>query len=319
MEEANLQSYPSGTSIKASVSAMTHCTRTFPWEIQKTVNPDFLSIAPGGMCSATYTISVTKLTGVYGAYIDGQVCVTNCGHVSTQNLSIIAYVTKPPSTTVIASTTVDLSQKPVLVPGASFCYDYHIDIPGGSVSPGHNYKVVSNVTITNYTGHMGTPFGPNPSQTKKMPSTPTLINDTINVDDDNGMCFEFSATGCQDYDKTFSCEDAGTNMNIAQIRETGQTSAAQVVVDCIRPPVVSETVCVQAGITITPCVTTGDIETFCIGDPQIGNCPGTLVDECTISVCRNVCVQIPLTFSARVDEVSNQIVCGTPQMGACTK
>ena len=83
------------------------------------------------------------------------------------------------------------------------------------------------------------------------------------------------------------------------------------------PAIVNETVCVQADVTITPSVVVGTIESFCVGEPVIGACPGTPVAECTFTVSQNICVQIPLTFSAVAAAVPTGIVCGEPAVGGC--
>ena len=83
------------------------------------------------------------------------------------------------------------------------------------------------------------------------------------------------------------------------------------------PVIVHETVCVQAEVTITPQVVPGIIESFCVGEPMIGPCPGTPVEECTFTVSQSICVQIPLTFSAAATAEPTGIVCGTPDVGPC--
>lgn len=83
------------------------------------------------------------------------------------------------------------------------------------------------------------------------------------------------------------------------------------------PATVHEAVCVQATITITPDVTVGEIESFCVGGPVIGACPGTPEMECTFTVSQNICVQVPLNFSANATAVPSGIVCGTPSVGTC--
>ena len=66
-----------------------------------------------------------------------------------------------------------------------------------------------------------------------IPSSPTLINDSINVDDTNGGSWPFSASGSVTYDRTFTCdEDAGEHLNTATIRQTGQSDDAKVTVTC---------------------------------------------------------------------------------------
>lgn len=83
------------------------------------------------------------------------------------------------------------------------------------------------------------------------------------------------------------------------------------------PALVHETVCVQAEVTITPAVTVGEIESFCVGGPIIGTCPGTPTNSCSFTVSQNICVQVPLVFSANATAEPTGMVCGTPAVGAC--
>lgn len=80
---------------------------------------------------------------------------------------------------------------------------------------------------------------------------------------------------------------------------------------------VHENVCVQATVTITPEVTSGPSTSFCLGNPIIGSCEGTLRSSCIFTVSQNICVQIPLTFSATAEAVANGIVCGETDIGEC--
>ncbi len=84
--------------------------------------------------------------------VRGQICVTNTGKYPTENLSGVN------SIQVIGqnqgnyiSTTVDLSQKPVLHPNESYCYPYEVAF---EVIPEKNvqYKSLASITITNYVG-----------------------------------------------------------------------------------------------------------------------------------------------------------------------
>ncbi len=81
--------------------------------------------------------------------------------------------------------------------------------------------------------------------------------------------------------------------------------------------VVHESVCVQGTVTITPNVVSGPSRSFCIGNPVIGRCQGELEPNCTFTVSQNICVQIPLTFSAVATAVPNGVVCGTPRPTPC--
>jgi hypothetical protein len=80
---------------------------------------------------------------------------------------------------------------------------------------------------------------------------------------------------------------------------------------------VHETVCVQGTVTITPSVTSGESTSFCIGNPIIGRCIGELQESCSFTVSQNICVQIPLTFSATASAVEDGIVCSDPDIGPC--
>lgn len=107
------------------------------------------------------------------------------------------------------------------------------------------------------------------------------------------------------------CKDAETNVNSITAQQADSP------VEC--PTIVHETVCVQADVTISPEVTVGTIETFCVGGPVIGKCPGTPSpsNSCTFTVSQNICVQVPLVFSASATATPSGIVCGTPLVGAC--
>jgi hypothetical protein len=221
----------SGTTLSATVDCNFHWDKTFHWTIDKAVSPASLDMFRGDSGSVQYTITVTKDNGTENAWVDGYVHVENGGSVATENLAIFIRVTMPPSTATIASGSVDVSGMPVLAAGASHDYFYSIAI--GSPQAGDTYKVTADVTITNHSGHLGTPFGPSPSCTGIMPASPTLINDSINVDDTNGGSWSFNASGSTSYEKTFTCDgDKGTHNNTATIRETGQSDGASVTVNC---------------------------------------------------------------------------------------
>lgn len=88
-------------------------------------------------------------------------------------------------------------------------------------------------------------------------------------------------------------------------------------IDC--SAITHETVCVQAQVTITPEVFVGDIQSFCVNNPVIGSCSGlkSPKDACSFIVSQNICVQIPLTFSASATARLAGIVCGIPSVGPC--
>lgn len=80
---------------------------------------------------------------------------------------------------------------------------------------------------------------------------------------------------------------------------------------------VHERVCVQGTVTITPDVRCGPSRSFCMDEPIIGTCLEDLMPYCEFTVSQNICVQIPLTFSATASAVPDGLVCGTEEMGPC--
>ena len=218
-----------GTTLFADVTAEID-NDAFTWTIDKSVTPASLVICNGSADTAHYTISITKSANST-AFIYGLVTVTNDGDFATEGLAIKVNLRKPPSTVIIASDTLDLSSNPVLDPGETGKYAYSMPIPG-TIIVGDTYKVTANVTILNHSGHIGTPFGPKPSDTAIVP--PQVNNDTIHVTDDNHIVHqEFTDSGTVSFDVQYKCPDnAGTNTNTAVIDETGESASAFVNVSC---------------------------------------------------------------------------------------
>ncbi|MDP4152776.1 MAG: hypothetical protein Q8865_04940 [Bacillota bacterium] len=104
-------------------------------------------------------------------------------------------------------------------------------------------------------------------------------------------------------------------------KDTTEAVAAAAVVaaatPALCPATVHETVCVQADVTIVPNVVVGEVSSTCVNGPIIGQCSGELVDSCTFSVSQQICVQVPLTFSATATATPKGLVCGVPATGNC--
>jgi protocatechuate 3,4-dioxygenase beta subunit/uncharacterized protein (DUF2141 family) len=225
-----------GTTLSADVTATAYWTRTFNWTIEKSVVPNSWEFYPGESGTSTYTITVTKDGYTDAYFINGTVSVKNNGSVATENLTITIELRDgfPPPNETIATASVDVSSNPVLDPGETGEYQYEIAIPP-PIGNG-TYKITANVTITNHSGHLDNPYGPSPSNTTTLPSSPTLINDMIHVDDTNDGSWTFNSNSSVTYDKTFTCNDEGEHVNNATIRETGQYASANVTVICKIPP-----------------------------------------------------------------------------------
>jgi hypothetical protein len=226
------------TPLTVSKTATGHWNRTFDWTIDKSVAPDSHALETGQSGTSTYTVSITKSAGVDQIWVDGQVCVTNNGSTPTEGLLVEDRVVAFHSggqRAIVKLTPLDTSANPVLDPGESHCYPYSfplVPFPGAT-----GYANEARVTITNDEREPGTPLGPSTEAPFTLPDSPTLVNDTINVDDTNGLSWMFASSGSQNYDRTFTCDgDEGTHDNTATIRETGQNDSASVTVTCTPPP-----------------------------------------------------------------------------------
>jgi hypothetical protein len=256
-----------GTTLTADLTANGHVGQGSSWEITKTVTPDIQNvniriIAPdfwelhwgdpdissGSSATATYTIAVTRSGGPGESMVDGQICVTNGGG-ATENLQIVDVVQYKLGSGKFedyVSGVVDLSARPVLAPGESYCYPYSV-----SFTPvaGATYRNVARITITNHSGWLPggnncpgpdrCPFGPDPKADFSLPDSPDLglANSTITVSDSNGGLWTFTESGSVSYTETTTCDFNNPYprmlTNVAMILETGQSASTTVQVVCV--------------------------------------------------------------------------------------
>lgn len=114
------------------------------------------------------------------AGVSGEVCVTNSGERPTQGLSITDVVETHQGKggfKSYLSQAIDVSMKPVLAPGESYCYPYMIEFEPLS---GARYRNTAQVKITNHSGWLPgsnhcpgpdpCPFGPSPKAGFDLPS-----------------------------------------------------------------------------------------------------------------------------------------------------
>ena len=231
-----------GTTLSANVNVTPKWERVYGWTIDKSVTPNEWNLFKGDSGTSRYTITLTKDSGTEGAWVEGEVCVTNGGGIATEDLAINIDLKNgypPPNDVLVEDVPVDVSENLVLDPGETGCYHYKVDIPitGGAYpqpKAGGTYKVTANVTITNHSGHLGEAFGPSPSATTVFPSSPTVVNDKVHVSDTNIVDeWEFSTSGSVKYDRKYTCDtDEGKHDNIAIIKETSQSDSDSVTVNC---------------------------------------------------------------------------------------
>ena len=242
-----VSAYQAGTTLTATITAIGHGKQTFSWDISKSVSPDIWNLPLVETGTSQFTIAVNKHPASEESYVEGQICVTNGGSVPTENLQIVEvvqYKTGSGKFLDYVTSAVDLSAKPVLSPGESYCYPYHTAF---TPVAGAMYRSVANITITNHSGWLPggqrsrtCSFGPNPKADFNLPASPDVVeNGAITVSDSNGVSWSFSDSGSVTYAQTFVCmdgQDQGTHLNVATILETGQSASASVQVNCELPP-----------------------------------------------------------------------------------
>jgi hypothetical protein len=115
--------------------------------------------------------------GEYG--VRGDICVSNVGERTTQGLAIIDQVQfKVPGHDGfqdLEGASVEIEVPTELDPGEAECYSYEIIL--APVEGAKAYRNVARVTITNHSGHVGQPFGPEPKASFSLP---------LDQDDDDG-------------------------------------------------------------------------------------------------------------------------------------
>ena len=109
--------------------------------------------------------------------VRGQICVKNTGEHPTENLSIVNTVQISSTSQVkYTSSTVDLSEKPVLDPGERFCYPFELGFEP-LYEQDARYQATTTITITNHIGR--TPGSKNCLGTEPCPFGPEIATDLI--------------------------------------------------------------------------------------------------------------------------------------------
>jgi len=178
-----------GTTLSAEKTASGFWERyiVYDWTLEKSVDPTSLEIKSGQSGSVEYwlTATRTKVSELDKIGVRGQVCVTNGGERTTENLKIVDRVQYKTGAGQFqdlpgASQTIIPAQQ--LGPGESKCYSYEIEF---TPVPGAIYRNVAKVTITNHSGWLPggqncpgpdlCPFGPEPKADFSLPGSPTII------------------------------------------------------------------------------------------------------------------------------------------------
>ncbi len=225
--------------IDVSKTAVGSFTRTWSWEITKTVTPATWAFYEGQSGQSTYTVRVTK-----GAYADSNFGVT--GQIFVHNPAPIAATINSVSDLVAAGVPGVLNVPAGFFPrtvsaNSTLTIDYSAFTP----TLGIGTSGTNNVTAVQQHYNYKTPNGDVPAGTSSHSAfkgytflnPTTLVNNTINVDDSwKGFLGTTSSNQTFNYVRTFDCGDVGTKHNVATIRETGQNASADVTITCLGTP-----------------------------------------------------------------------------------
>ncbi len=223
--EVNVNCYE----LTVTKDAATTYTRTFDWEIEKTVDPAVIDMFEGDNEEATYGVTVTKLAGVDSDFaVTGNITVTN-------NAPIAATVNT------VADTLTGGVDAVVVCPGEA---PYEIDANGGTLKCTYSADLDDTTQLlntataalqntpsgtTNFTGTANVAFG----------DPTTVINDEVEITDSmlEDALDTTDASDEYEYSHEFLCDaDAGKHTNTVTVIGDNDTEldsdSADVDVNC---------------------------------------------------------------------------------------
>jgi hypothetical protein len=203
-------------------TAVTSFTRTYTWEIDKSVDIAEWELYEGQSGTSEYTVALTR------SVVDSDFLVT--GRISFLNphpteAAVIESVSDLISPDIVAEVECGRTFPFSLPAGYSFVCTYSANLPDAATRTNTATVTTSGVVK----GNFATATVDFSRATKTEVGFPT-----ITVDDSwYGDLGSFSASGLVSYSRTFTCfDDKGEHINTATINETGQSSSAAVMVIC---------------------------------------------------------------------------------------
>lgn len=207
--------------VTVSKTADPSFTRTWDWDIEKSVTPEAWSLFNGDAGTSKYTITATKESFTDSDWaVEGEISIENNTPFAATVTGVTDLITGGFSPAVDCG-----GAFPLVIPaqGSLLCTYGPIALPDGD-------DRLNTATVTT-SGLVG---GGEATANFAFTSPTTVVNDEVNVTDTNGPSFgPVSETTTWMYDRTFVCDgDQGTHPNIATIVETGDSDDASVTVVC---------------------------------------------------------------------------------------
>jgi hypothetical protein len=206
--------------LRVSKTAYTSLTRTYNWNIYKSVTPASFDLFVGESGTSQYTVAITK-TG----YTDSNWAVN--GSISIYNPSAFAAtitgVTDSISGIGAIAVSCPVSFPSSLASHATLTCTYSTSLPNGD-----NRTNTATATTSGLVGG-----GSGSAAVDFASAQITSVNASIDVNDSYaGNLGSFSASGSTGYSRTFTCGETQDYPNTATISQTGQSSSANVHVNC---------------------------------------------------------------------------------------
>jgi hypothetical protein len=206
--------------LTVSKDAETSFTRTWEWEIEKSVDPDTWDLFTGDSGTSEYLVEVTK-TGFTDSdwAVAGSITIQN----NTPFAAMIQSVTDEVSPGIAAAVDCGVAFPYELAAGASLVCSYETDLPDGS-NRVNTATVATSGAVDGGVAQAGVIFG----------DPTTEVNASVTIQDSvEGFLGELSDSDSFTYERTFTCDDdEGQHDNTATIVETGQSDDASVTVNC---------------------------------------------------------------------------------------
>jgi hypothetical protein len=206
--------------VSVSKTAETSYTRTYEWDIDKTVTPHIWHIFFGDTATSQYTVSVEK-TGYMDSdwAVEGEITIFNPAPIPATIESVEDWVNG-----IEADVICPVTFPYVLDPYETLICTYGTPLPDEASR--------TNVATVTTSGDVGGGEGTAPVT---FGDPTTEINDTIHVSDTNGGSWIFTDTGSVNYETTYDCSAEVYLQrfhNVATIDETGQSDGTWAKVYC---------------------------------------------------------------------------------------
>lgn len=204
--------------VSVSKTAQTSFTRTWQWQIDKSVSPAIWQLFAGDSGTSQYTVAVAR-TGFAdsGWAVSGTIQIHNPSPMT----ATISSVSDVVSAGIPAAVDCGVTFPHALGSNQTLQCTYQTALPDGS-NRTNTATAITTGPVAGGSGSAPVVFG----------APTTQVNATIHVSDTNGASWEFNGSGSVSYTRTFTCGSSGVHGNTATIVETGQSDSASVSLQC---------------------------------------------------------------------------------------